>query len=258
LEPAQPAGPNPIPRAVKLHDAGRAAVALTQLRRVPSGDPHYKEAQALIAKWQDEQAQGAPGVAGGAAPAGAAPGQVGTAPGAPGLPGAAGAAGAQGAPVNPEVERRSALLDEARNAYQQGTYLLAAERFEAADRLSKLDAADAAQLGHAKERLVPLQRQVAMFRGHDWELALPELWRLHESDPANRDVARMLIDCYYNLGVRDLQHGEAVKAVEKFKEAKKLAPDDAGVSRQLLFAQAYQDRSMDLLYRIYVKYLPIR
>lgn len=257
VEPAQPAGPNPIPRAVKLHDAGRAAVALTQLRRVPPGDPHYKEAQALIAKWQDEPVQGAPGAAGGAPPggAGAAAGQVGTAPGAPGLPGAA---GAQGAPVKPEVERRTALLDEARNAYQQGTYLLAAERFEAADRLSKLDATDAAQLGQAKERLVPLQRQVAMFRGHDWELALPELWRLHESDPANRDVTRMLVDCYYNLGVRDLQHGEPVKAAEKFKEAKKLAPDDAGVSRQLLFAQAYQDRSMDLLYRIYVRYLPIR
>ena len=68
----------------------------------------------------------------------------------------------------------------------------------------------------------------------------------------------MIIDCYYNLGVRDLQHADPGKAAEKFKEAKKLAPDDAGVNRQLLFAQTYLERGPDLLYRIYVKYLPIR
>jgi tetratricopeptide (TPR) repeat protein len=262
-EPAQAPGPNPIPRAVKLHDAGRATIALTQLRHVPPGDPHYKEAQALIAKWQEEPAQGTPGVAGGAGTppegAGGAAGQAGAAPGASGLAGAAGAVGStQGVAVNPEVERRASLLEEARAAYQQGTYLLAAERFEAADRLRKLDAGDAAQLNQAKQRLVPLQRQVAMFRGHDWEYALPDLWRLHESDPANRDVTRMLVDSYYDLGVRDLQHTDPGKAAEKFKEARKLAPDDAGVNRQLLFAQTYLERGSDLLYRIYVKYLPIR
>jgi tetratricopeptide (TPR) repeat protein len=272
-EPAPAAAPNPIPRATKLHDSGRVAMALLQLRRIAPGDPRYKEAQGLIARWQEEQAQGAqgaqtaPGAPGTqAAPslATAAPGNTATASGQ--AAGAAGGPGAIPAAVSgdvaaappPAAERRQALIEEARKAYHDGVYLLAAERYEVADRLSKLAPGDAAQLHQAKQRLVPLQRQVAMFRGHDWDFALPELWRLHESDPSNRDVTRMIVDCYYNLGVRDLQHNDAGRAAQKFAEARRLAPEDPEVQRQLLFAQTYAERGPDLLYRIYVKYLPIR
>jgi tetratricopeptide (TPR) repeat protein len=265
---------NPIPRATRLHDLGKLPAALAQLRRVTPGDPHYKEAQGLIARWQAEQAQAtqggqqpptpglAPEAGGATAPGGAAlPAAPGGPSGAPaGTPAAAGAAGAAGAitATAPDPARRQLLLDEARKAYGDGVYLLAAERYEAAGRLGKLDTADAGQLLAAKQRLVPLQRQVALFRGHDWQLALPDLWRLHEADPANHDVTHMIVDSYYNLGVRDLQHNDVAQAAKKFSEAKNLAPDDPGVKRQLLFAQTYLERAPDLLYRIYVKYLPIR
>jgi tetratricopeptide (TPR) repeat protein len=260
-EPAQAPAPNPIPRATKLHDSGKVAMALMQLGRVAPGEPHYKEAQGLIARWQDEQSQAAQGAqtAQGAQGTQAAPGLVIAAPGnGAAAPGQANTAAAAAAAATPAPDRRQTLLEEARKAYGEGIYLLAAERYEVADRLSKLDPADATQLLQAKQKLVPLQRQVAMFRGHDWDFALPELWRLHESDPSNRDVTRMIVDCYYNLGVRDLQHNEVPKAAQKFTEAKTLAPGDPEVKRQLLFAQTYLERGPDLLYRIYVKYLPIR
>jgi hypothetical protein len=250
-EPAQPPAPNPIPRATKLHNTGKVGTALTQLRHVAPGDPHYKEAQALIAKWQEEQAQGA------AAPE---PGANGAAAGAlPGSPAAgASAQGAPAAALGSEAQRRAALLDQAHLAFQEGIFLQAAERFGAADKLAKLDAADAGQFAAAKQHLVTIQREVAMFTGHDWEYALPVLWADHQTDPANKDVTRMIVDSYYDLGVRDLQHGDVRKAAEKFVEAQHVAPDDPDVMRQLLFAQTYQGRDTDLLYRIYVKYLPIR
>jgi hypothetical protein len=262
-EPAPAPAPNPIPRATKLHNAGKVAIALAQLSRVPPGDPHYKEAQALIAKWQAEPAEG-PGAAGATSPGeanapsampGAQPGapEAGPLPGADGVPGAA-AAGAAGA----DAERRQALIQEARQAYKESAFLLAAQRYGAAERLGKLDADDAAQLKAAKQKLVPLESQINLFLAHNWEFALRELWRVHQSDPANRDVTRMIVDSYYDLGVRDLQHNEVAKAEEKFTEAKNLAPDDPGVKRQLVFAQTYLTRGPDLLYRIYVKYLPIR
>jgi tetratricopeptide (TPR) repeat protein len=265
-ELAQAPAPNPIPRATKLYNSGRVVMAIAQLSRVQPGDPHYKEAQALLARWQSEQAQGggpapaapgSPNAAAGANQSAAGAGAAGTGlAGGTGTAGAglAGAAGAGG----PEAERRRALLEEARKAYQGGSFLRAAERFEAADRIAKLDAGDSSQFNAAKQRLVPLQRQVAMFRTHDWDYALPELWRLHEADPGNKDVTRMIVDSYYNLGVRDLLHGDVGKAAEKFAEARTLAPDDPEVKRQLLFAQTYQERGPDLLYRIYVKYLPLR
>jgi tetratricopeptide (TPR) repeat protein len=255
-EPAPAPTPNPIPRAAKLHDKGKVALALAQLSRVPPGDPHYKEAQALIATWQAEQAQGAPAAGGATSPApGSPPGAPGTAP----LAGAGGAAGAAaGVVAGTDVERRQALIEQGRKAYQEGAFLLSAQRYAAADRLGKLDAEDAAKLTAAKQKLVPLQRQVDLFLTRNWEFALPELWRLHQSEPENRDVTRMIVDSYYDLGVRDLQHNDVGKAAQKFTEAKNLAPDDPDVNRQLVFAQTYLARGPDLLYKIYVKYLPLR
>jgi tetratricopeptide (TPR) repeat protein len=243
-EPAQPPAPNPIPRATKLHDSGKVATALTQLRRVAPGDPHFKDAQALIAKWQEEQAQSA----GAAEPA--ALGTVSSAAGAGGQ--------APTAALSPEAAHRATLLDQAHIAFQESMFLLAAERFGAADKLAKLDAVDAGQFAAAKQHLVAIQREVAMFAGHDWEYALPILWTDHQTDPGNKDVTRMIVDSYYDLGVRDLQHGDARKAAEKFTEAQHVAPDDPDVMRQLVFAQTYEGRDIDLLYRIYVKYLPLR
>lgn len=255
-EPAPAPAPNPIPRATKLHDTGKVPLALALLSRVQPGNPYYKEAQARIAAWQAEQAQGAPATGG---TAGSAPG---SAPGAPGAAPVAGAGGTPGAATDgvtgTNPERRQELLEQARKAYQGGSFLLSAQRFAAADRLGKLDADDAAQLAAAKQKLVPLQTQVDLFVGHNWELALPELWRLHQSQPENRDVMRMLVDSYYDLGVRDLQHSDAGKAAQNFAEAKNLAPEDPDVKRQLVFAQTYLTRGPDLLYRIYVRYLPFR
>jgi len=255
-EPAPAPAPNPIPRAIKLHDMGRVALALAQLSQVPPGHPYYKEAQARIAAWQAEQAQGAP-PAGGAA--GSAPGS------APGAPGAAPVAGAGGTPgtatggaMGTNAERRQELLEQARKAAKEGTFLLSAQRYAAADRLGKLDADDAAQLAAAMQKLVPLKTQVDLFVGHNWELALPALWRIHQSEPENRDVTRMIVDSYYDLGVRDLQHNDAGKAAQNFAEAKNLAPDDPDVKRQLVFAQTYLTRGPDLLYKIYIRYLPFR
>jgi hypothetical protein len=263
-EPAPAPAPNPIPRATRLHDTGKVAIALAHLSRVPPGNPHYKEAQALIAKWQAEQAQGGPAAAGATGPgaAGATGPAPGSPPGAPGTASLAGAgdasgAAAGGAPAT-EQERRQALIEQARQAYKDGSFLLSAQRYAAADRLGKLDADDAAQLTAAKQKLVPMQRQIDLFLTHNWEFALPELWRLHQSQPENRDITRMIVDSYYDLGVRDLQHNDVAKAEQKFTEAKNLAPDDPDVKRQLVFAQTYLARGPDMLYRIYVKYLPIR
>ena len=48
------------------------------------------------------------------------------------------------------------------------------------------------------------------------------------------------------------------QAADKFQEGIKLDPDDKSLRHEMLFAQTYAERSPDLLYRIYVKYLPLR
>ncbi len=154
--------------------------------------------------------------------------------------------------------RRAALLAAARQASAQSNYVRALSRLEQADALSKLDGADAQLLADTRNRLAPLASQIDLFRQHEWEHALPDLWRMHDADPANRDITQLIVDSYYNLAVRDLQRADAKKAGENLKEALNLQQDDETLKRHYLFAQTYQERQKDLLYRIYVKYLPYR
>jgi tetratricopeptide (TPR) repeat protein len=216
---------NPITRATTLHKQGKNAAALAQLRRLPPGDAHYQEAQKLIAAWD--------------APA---------PPVAPAPP-----------PLTPEAaERRARLLADARQAIASHSYLRAVEQLDEAGRIAKLDGTDADDMAHARKELEPFANQIEAFRQHEWEYVLPALWRLREKNPGNRDIDRLIVDSYYDLGVRDLQRADPTQAANRFQEALKLSPDDADLKRHFLFAQTYQERPQDLLFRIYVKYLPLR
>ncbi len=226
-----PAITDPIGRATDLQKSGKTQSALAQLKRVPPSDPAYQRAQELIKQWSTN------------------------APGTPETPSATPAPAATPPPISPE---RLAILTAARDAYQGGNYLEVIRRLDQAAAQGPLEPADAEMLASAKRQTEPLAAQLDLFRQHEWEHALRDLWRMHEAEPANRDVTRLMVDSYYNLGLRDLQRMDSDKAVDNFHEAVGLDPNDKGLQRQLAFAQTYKDRPKDLLYRIYVKHLPLR
>jgi tetratricopeptide (TPR) repeat protein len=248
--PTAKAANDPIARAERLHKAGRTTTAVSQLKHIPPNDPHYAKAQALIAQWGGDAA----GTAGTATAAGAA-GSTSTA----GAPGAPGATGEPAPPLTPDaLARRAAFLAAAHQAADERSSFKALLRLEAADALAKLDGDDARLLADTRKKLEPLNNQIDLFHQHEWERVLPQLWRLHGSDPSNRDVTQMIVDCYYDLALRDLQRTDAAKAAASLKEAVNLQPGDELLRRHYVFAQTYQERPKDLLYRIYVKYLPYR
>jgi tetratricopeptide (TPR) repeat protein len=217
--------PNQIARATALHKQGKNAIAIAQLRRLQPSDPQYQEAQKLIAEWE--------------APAPAATPAV--------------------VPVSPEAaEHRLHLIADARQASAEGNFLKASSQLEAAGQIAKLEGAEADDMARAKHELEPFATQIDAFKQHEWEYVLPALWRLHEANPANRDITRLIVDSYYDLGVRDLQRVDPTQAAARFQEGLKLDPNDADLKRHYLFAQTYQERPPDLLFRIYVKYLPLR
>jgi tetratricopeptide (TPR) repeat protein len=171
-------------------------------------------------------------------------------PGVPGVPGAA---------ISTEAAaHRQELIESGRKAFLQANYLHAADFYEQAAALAKLDGPDAEQLAQAKKKLQPLLEQVKLFKQHDWEYILPALWKMREANPDDHNVNRLIVDSYYNLGIRDLQRADPTHAATQFAEALKLEPGDAALRRHYLFAQTYQERPQDLLFRIYVKYLPYR
>ena len=212
---------DPVERAKGLHEQGKTPIAIAQLRRLPPDSPKYDEAQALIAQWELEQA-----------PADMGP---------------------QG-PSEEELARREALVAEASAAAERREFMRTSELLSEAAAIAPLSGAEVQLLARADEQLQELQNFITIFREGEWDLALRDLWLLHESDPGNRDVTRLLIDSYYNLGLRALQRQDIKLATEQLKEAQELSPDDPEIVRLADFAATYQTRSTDLLYRIFVKY----
>ncbi len=215
---------DPIARARKHHEEGSKAIAVAQLRRLPPSHPQYEEAQSLIAEWEAASA---------AVPTDEGPGET-------------------------ELAARERLVEDARRAFSNREFLTARELFAQAAAISPLDDIARAQDEEAATHLAPLEGQLEIFRQGEWGMALRDLWRLWQEEPGNPDVQRLIVDSYYNLGVRELQRGDPGAAVENFDEALALAGGDMELERLHRFATTYMSRPEDLLYRIFVKYLPFR
>ncbi|MEM7049488.1 MAG: hypothetical protein AAF604_07515 [Acidobacteriota bacterium] len=222
---------DPIARATRLHDEGKVQVAIQMLRRMPPVAPQYDAAQALISQWEAESQEAESPVAE----------EVVEEPA-------------------PEIDlaARSALLAAAREQLDARQSLWAREYLEEARAMAPLEGEELDLEGEIERRLEPIRRWVVMFEEGEYEFVLPELWRLHQEDPTNPDLRRLITDSYYNLAVSDLQRGDAKNAAEKFREALALTPGEPVIQRHSLFAEAYNGETKDLLYRIYVKYLPLR
>jgi tetratricopeptide (TPR) repeat protein len=213
-----------LARARKMHAAGQSEMAMASLRRVSPEDAQYAEAQALIAQWE------APAVV-------------------------------EEVPAGPSVDQlalRDELVLRAQRLRENREYLRAATHYAAAAKIAPLEAPDQLLQEEIRQRLAGLEDQIRLFEQGDWEFVVPELWRLHTANPEDKDVVRLMVDSYYNLGVRDLQRGDSPAAVEKFERAAELDAADPDVVRLLRFGQVYSERPADLLYRIFVKYLPFR
>ncbi len=222
---AAPVRLDPITRARQTYAEAGAAISIAQLRRLSPGHAQYDEAQALIAKWEASLDASKP---------------------------------KDDAPDPEFLAARDQLVDEARAAFEEERFLLVQELLERGAAQAALEGSAKEMLEQARDNLDPLHAEIAMFREGEWEMSLHNLWRTWESGVTTPDVRRLMVDSYFNLGVRDLQRRNVAAALSNLQEAKELSADDPQLSRLIEFAETYQSRPDDLLYRIFVKYLPFR
>ncbi len=218
---------DPIERATKVQQSGNTANAIILLEKIQPEDARYQDAQTLLAKWR-ALVQTTP------------PSATDTGPPAE------------------QVQRRNLLLAAARQAHGKGQNLQARKLFDRAHRILPLESGDFALRRECDERLRPLQEEINLFAQGDYLKAIPTLWQKREAAPKDPDIARLLIDSYYNLALRDLQRGDVSAAAEKLTEVVEVDPEAEDLVRLQLFAKTYMQRPQDLLYRIMVKYLPAR
>ncbi len=211
----------PITRATELYKQGKRAVAIAQLKRVPPASPYYEEAQALIGQWQQEEAR----------------------------------TQAPGGPSSEQLAKRDALVEEARRAAADRHFLAVGPLLAKAAAIAPLTEDEQALSDRAQAALEPLKSVLSLLRAEEYDRSLHDLWVVLEKDSGNADARLMLTTAYYNKGIISLQQGKPDDAEENLKEAASLTPDDVEVQRLLQLAQTYKERTPDLLYRIYTKYL---
>ena len=211
-----PAQADPIAKARQLHEEGKTAVAIAQLRRIPPGDPSFGEAQSLVSRWEAiEQESEKPTLSAA------------------------------------QAFRRRELIDSARSALADGRHAFARSRLERAGAIAPLTGEEGQLAADVQERLAPFAQELALFKDGEFEFLLNQLWRRREAEKGNRDLDQLLVDSYFNLGVLDLQRGDPAAALDKFREARKLDAEDvvAPAARALrggLFAQERGSALQDL------------
>lgn len=216
---------DPIVRARAMYEQGKVENAIQLLETIQLSDESYPEAQALIAQWKAE---------------------IGTPD------------SGEGGPSEEMMARRELLLDAARQAQTDEQYLRARRYFDRANRILPLETEDLASRRAADRALAVIGPEIQLFEEGKYEEVIPELWRKREIHPELGDIERMLVDAYYNLALTDLQRQKIAQAAEKLSEALEVQPDNEELQRLKLFAETYAERPQDLLFRIYVKYLPTR
>ncbi len=109
--------------------------------------------------------------------------------------------------------------------------------------------------------MAKLDAAKSLFKEQKYADAVTNLQPLLAADPQNRSIQRMITDAHFNLGAQALQDERTDRtgdAIREFGEVLKVEPNDELARRSRALAERYNGQPKDLLYKIYVKYLPLR
>jgi tetratricopeptide (TPR) repeat protein len=221
-----------LEHATQLFREGKIDETTAELQQIPPGHPDYARAQKLLASLTDTKVPAAPPAAGSAPPDSSR--EV--------------ASAADPAALRADAER---ALGEKRYIDALKSFSLAAPHYSGDPTFSQ-------EMGAALEKVSELTPAVKLYNDGEYETAIPILWRIYQSSRDNQDARSYLLRAYYNQGVLQLQNGLYDRAQQSFGEVLALDPEDVESARHRKFAERYHAGELDLLGRIYVRYISPR
>jgi len=212
-------------QANQLAKKSRFDQAIAMLRDVKPSDPQHDKALEMIADLQHKKAQAAEMVGG----------------------------------------RPSAIVYEesiaaGRAAYDGHDYDAAKTAFDTASRIKPLPPDVSVMYAAASQQVAKLEVAKSLFSEQKYQEAITNLDPLLQADPQNQSIRRLITNAHFNLGALALQEERLPDALHQFDEVLKNDPNDELAKRSRTLADRYsgQQQQKDLLYKIYVKYLPLR
>ena len=210
-------------QAGALAKRSRYDQAIAMLREVKPADPQHDKALEMIADLQHKKAQEAEMVNG-----------------------------------RPAAVVYDESIAAGRASFDGHDYDAAKTAFDTAARIKPLPADIAAMYSTASQEVAKLEGAKALFGEGKYQEAIAALTPLQQADPQNQSIRRMLTGAHFNLGAAALSEERLSDAMREFDEVLKNDPNDEMAKRSRTLAERYTGQPKDLLYKIYVKYLPLR
>jgi len=210
-------------KAEKFAQLGKYDLAIATLQDVKPEDPQHDAAVVMIADLQRKKSQSAEMIDG-----------------------------------KPAGQYFSDQVNAGRTAYDAHDFDGAKRAFEQAMRVKPLPADVKPLYDTSAQQVAKLDAAKSLFKEHRFADALGNLEQLRAQDPQNKNIERMVIDAHFNLGAAALQEERLPDAMKEFDEVLKVDPTDELAKRSKELAVRYNGQPKDLLYKIYVKYLPMR
>ena len=151
-----------------------------------------------------------------------------------------------------------ARLTKAREAFSIKNYLEAKAQYESASAIKPLSPEDQANYQIAGQQAAKLDAAQVLFKEGRYLESIGALEQLLAEDSENVSVRLLMANAHFNLGRSLLETELLGQAAEQFGKALEYNAQDELAQRARDFAVRYDDRPKDLLYRIFVKYLPLR
>ena len=146
----------------------------------------------------------------------------------------------------------------AQAAFAIGDYTQAKASYELAMRVKALTPEQKVQYDQATAQSSRFDAAIALIRENKYAEAIANLEELRKQEPDNPAIQHMIANARFNSAVAALQQENTEDAIRELDEVLKLNPNDELARRSRELAQRYNNEPKDLLYKIYVKYLPLR
>lgn len=210
-------------RAQALAKQGRYDQGIALLSSIGPKDPQRDRALALIAEIRNQKAAGPATVDG-----------------------------------RPALEVFQELLQQGQIAFAARDFIQAKAFFQRAASIRPLPAEVRPTYQSALQQVAKLDSALALFKEGNYGNAIDVLQGLSQSDPENLNIRQLLNNAHFNLGVIALREENLEEAIAQFDSVLQTSPADEQARRSRDIAARYQTQQKDLLFRIYVKYLPLR
>jgi tetratricopeptide (TPR) repeat protein len=210
-------------QAQTLAKHGRYDEAIAKLQDVKPADPQHDKALEMIADLQHKKAQAAAMING-----------------------------------RPAAQVYDESIAAGRAAYDAHDFDTAKKAFDTAARIKPLPPDVKPIYDAASEQSARLEGARALFADQKYQETIATLDPLLQADPQNQSIRRMLVGAHFNLGAAALQEERIPDAIREFDEVLKNDPNDTMAKRSKELGERYSGQPKDLMYKIYVKYLPLR